>query len=412
MMRSMLGLAFVAALASAGAAHAQAPVDADCLSCHDDAAATRADGTSVAVAPAKLAASVHGEVGLSCVDCHQALATAELPHAEEVAPVDCAACHTDAVAKYRAGAHAAARRKDPKSAAASCGDCHGHPHEMRPKADPVSPTNHLKVADTCARCHANEGLMAAAEVKQPKAAVEFHDSIHGRALREKGLVVAPNCATCHGAHDMRPGADPLSRVARANVGATCGECHQGILTTYQASVHGKASAAGNPLAAICSDCHSAHRIKATDVPQWQLSVQEECGTCHVESMRTYRDGFHGQASKLGFTRVAACKDCHGSHDILPREDPKSRIADANRAQTCARCHEGATASFAKYDPHADPHDRERNPMLSYTAQFMKWLLAGVFTFFGIHTGLWIPRSWQARRNAARKNREGEDTHGD
>jgi hypothetical protein len=139
-------------------------------------------------------------------------------------------------------------------------------------------------------------------------------------------------------------------------------------------------------------------------------VQEECGTCHKESMRTYRDGFHGQASKLGFTRVAACKDCHGAHDVLPKADPRSRVADANRAQTCARCHEGASPSFAKYDPHADPRDPERNPMLHYTARFMQVLLAGVFTFFGLHTALWIPRSWQGR---GRKNGNGgEGTHGD
>jgi len=28
---------------------------------------------------------------------------------------------------------------------------------------------------------------------------------------------------------------------------------------------------------------------------------------------------------------------------------------------------------------------------------MKWLLVGVFSFFGVHTLLWLPRSIQARR---------------
>jgi hypothetical protein len=31
---------------------------------------------------------------------------------------------------------------------------------------------------------------------------------------------------------------------------------------------------------------------------------------------------------------------------------------------------------------------------------MKLLLAGVFSFFGLHTALWLPRSWQERRRAA------------
>jgi hypothetical protein len=28
---------------------------------------------------------------------------------------------------------------------------------------------------------------------------------------------------------------------------------------------------------------------------------------------------------------------------------------------------------------------------------MKMLLAFVFTFFGVHTGLWLPRSWIERK---------------
>ncbi len=28
---------------------------------------------------------------------------------------------------------------------------------------------------------------------------------------------------------------------------------------------------------------------------------------------------------------------------------------------------------------------------------MKWLLIGVFGFFGLHTALWLPRSYAARR---------------
>ena len=42
-------------------------------------------------------------------------------------------------------------------------------------------------------------------------------------------------------------------------------------------------------------------------------------------------------------------------------------------------------------------------MLHYTALFMKLLLGGVFLFFGIHTLLWFPRSWQVRRARAREH---------
>lgn len=57
----------------------------------------------------------------------------------------------------------------------------------------------------------------------------------------------------------------------------------------------------------------------------------------------------------------------------------------------------------KYDPHADRHNRERDPMLYYASRFMETLLGGVFLFFGLHTLLWFTRTAPARR--ARKPAE-------
>ena len=97
---------------------------------------------------------------------------------------------------------------------------------------------------------------------------------------------------------------------------------------------------------------------------WKLEVVRECGSCHTQSLRTYRDTFHGQVTLLGFTRVARCSDCHGSHDILPVSDPGASVAPGRIVTTCQKCHPLANASFAKYDPHADPKDKTRNPLLS------------------------------------------------
>jgi nitrate/TMAO reductase-like tetraheme cytochrome c subunit len=186
-------------------------------------------------------------------------------------------------------------------------------------------------------------------------------------------------------------------VFRANVPPTCGGCHEGIRNRYDASVHGTQIKAGNVKAAVCSDCHSAHGIQA-NAPAWRLDVIRECGTCHTESLRTYRDGFHGQATALGFTRVAACSDCHTSHDSLPAADPRSTVAPTRLVATCGRCHSRATANFVKYDPHADPEDPHGRKAVYYTASFMKVLLIAVFTFFGVHTALWFPREiWERRR---------------
>ena len=60
--------------------------------------------------------------------------------------------------------------------------------------------------------------------------------------------------------------------------------------------------------------------------------------------------------------------------------------------TCGRCHAGANVKFVQYQPHANAHDRKLNPALYFVRLFMNLLLAGVLTFFVIHTILWLVRS--------------------
>jgi cytochrome b subunit of formate dehydrogenase len=42
-----------------------------------------------------------------------------------------------------------------------------------------------------------------------------------------GDVEVANCASCHGVHDIKPSTDSTSRIHKANLAATCGECHPG-----------------------------------------------------------------------------------------------------------------------------------------------------------------------------------------
>jgi nitrate/TMAO reductase-like tetraheme cytochrome c subunit len=366
------------------------PANDDCLVCHGEPSTIRADGRPVVVAPAAFNASVHGTLGMTCVDCHADLAhTTDFPHAERLARVNCATCHDKPVAEHSATVHGHASTAG--APAASCVDCHGM-HDILPASDPASRTYALNIPATCGRCHGRSGPPAA-----PKVADEYRDSIHARALLAKGLVVAPTCVSCHGAHDVRRHADEHSKVARAQVVATCTTCHQGIGPAYEASVHAQAVKAGNALAPVCSDCHSAHHIAETSTDAWKLAIVRECGTCHESRLRTYRDTFHGKVTDLGYTRAARCADCHGAHEILPASNPASTVAPGNRVKTCRTCHPNASENFAQYDPHADPGDRARNPGFYYAAKFMRALLGGVFLFFGIHSLLWLPRSWQRRR---------------
>jgi len=382
-------------------AGAAPPTNDDCLTCHADEV-DRADGRKIPPVGAVFAESVHGQAGAACVDCHADLAKSELPHAEKLARVDCSPCHGEEAEKFGKSVHAAARRKSPDSKAAVCASCHGT-HDILPSTDPKSRTNHFNVPATCLACHGNLAVFSAVAPPGWGEPNRFGDSIHGAALSKAGLSVAPNCATCHGAHEILSPSDPAARTSRAKVPATCGSCHAKILTEFDVGVHAEAARKGNPRAPVCIDCHSAHEVKSPGTPAWKVGVIKECGTCHAELIETYRDTYHGQVTELGFTRVATCADCHGAHAIRAPTDPASTVSPQRILETCRKCHPTANAAFTKYQPHANPHDRRSYPFLFYTARFMKWLLIGVFSFFGVHTLLWLPRSWKVRRDNQRNH---------
>jgi nitrate/TMAO reductase-like tetraheme cytochrome c subunit len=285
---------------------------------------------------------------------------------------DCLACHEEPIAKKFAGSI---------HSPLGCVDCH---EDLAAIQEFPHPDKLAKVA--CATCHDD-------------VAAKYRDSIHSWGREKAGLNVAPACADCHGTHDITPKADAASRVFRTNVPATCGTCHAGIKDRYNKSVHAAAlkdPPHGKPSAPVCVDCHTAHQIQRADTDAWRLSVTAECGTCHERVVDSFRRTFHGKVTELGFTRVAACADCHGAHDILAPSNPASMVAQANLVQTCGRCHEGANAKFVQYDPHPNPRDYTRSPLLWWINRFYTVLIAGCFALFGVHSLLWFRRERQDR----------------
>lgn len=269
-------------------------------------------------------------------------------------------------------------------------------HDIRSAKDPTSPTYALNLPATCSRCHGNPEVIKKGHIAIGNVAALYEDSIHGKAVLKAGLVTAPTCKTCHGMHDIRRASDPGAKVYRGNVPATCGSCHQGIERQYEEGIHGTLFRSGDKRAPVCTDCHTAHHIRQAEVEAWRLDVTRECGSCHPQSQESFRDTYHGQVTNLGFARIATCSDCHQAHDIFRASDARSTVSAARRAATCQKCHPGTNEKFARYDPHPNPKDRRRDPLLFYTSIFMKWLLVGVMAFFGLHTVLWFPRSWRAR----------------
>jgi formate dehydrogenase gamma subunit len=333
-----------------------------CLACHGDTAnfAGLADSARLVVTQEEFANSVHGGFGMSCVTCHQGF---DYPHPEEYSPVPCGGCHTSEGRQYVESVHGYAQvRGNPR--APTCAGCHGD-HDIRRSTDPEARTYHAHVAETCTECHSTGGLLTDQYLKLPTPALQYARSVHGTA-NGNGDSGAATCTDCHGVHDLKGHSDPESKINRRNVSATCGACHGAITEEYDRSIHGRAVAAGVSDSPTCTDCHGEHLILHPDDPDagthsGHLATQL-CGDCHndpviiakyalqEEVVLSYRDSYHGWATRRASQTSATCVSCHTTHLVLPAADPLSSVAPENVVATCRQCHEGADEAFARsYD---------------------------------------------------------------
>jgi cytochrome b subunit of formate dehydrogenase len=200
--------------------------------------------------------SVHGRAiengskkAAVCTDCHGAHSILPLndqasPISKFNVPATCGKCHTEIQKTFMASIHGQGIERGNKLAP-DCTDCHGI-HSIKQHNDPNSPVAAANVSrDSCARCH--EGVRLSQEFGLPGQRVSsYFDSYHGLAA-QGGSLVAANCSSCHGVHDILPSSDPHSSVNHANLGATCGKCHAGITQKFTLTrVHMQD---GGPLAA-------------------------------------------------------------------------------------------------------------------------------------------------------------------
>jgi cytochrome b subunit of formate dehydrogenase len=367
-----------------------------CLDCHSDKTLSKTNALgkeiSLFVDQAKFAATVHRTN--TCAGCHADITSKHPDDNVAAQPASCVQCHPQPGKDYATSIHGLSHSMG-ASGAAGCKDCHGS-HEILPVKHADSPAFKLNLPRTCASCHSNAGLTKEYEMKNPEAAAQYMDSIHGRALLKMGLIVAPSCNDCHGVHDIKRAVDRNSPINAANVAKTCGKCHVTVEQTYNQSVHGQLLAKGDKRGPVCTDCHTAHQVETPKNGHFKMASDVRCGRCHQDRLEHYRETYHGKAMALGkpnvASEVAACYDCHGHHDVLPASNPKSHLSKANILGTCQQCHPGATAGFTSYKPHANPFDGKNYPALHGTFLFMTALLVGVFVFFGAHTGAWLFRA--------------------
>ncbi|HSQ79358.1 MAG TPA: cytochrome c3 family protein [Candidatus Bathyarchaeia archaeon] len=205
-----------------------------CSRCHEDMAVVLKYNIHASAPYREYSQSVHGrslapspgaEYAAVCTDCHGVHdirgVGAGPPQARE--PRTCGGCHKQAYDEYSASIHGREAAKGNPDVPL-CVDCHGE-HAMAVPGAPGSPTSKARIPDTCSACHARPEIMKKYGVPVDRIAT-FIDSFHGLAVGLGGREEA-TCVDCHGVHDIRPAADPGSKVYPANLARTCGRsgCH-------------------------------------------------------------------------------------------------------------------------------------------------------------------------------------------
>ncbi|MCP4341176.1 MAG: hypothetical protein GY799_20400 [Desulfobulbaceae bacterium] len=118
------------------------------------------------------------------------------------------------------------------------------------------------------------------------------------------------------------------------------------------------------------------------------SPEVRCQKCHAPQTKD----LHGL--RMGIT----CVQCHRSQPLAGVYHYYSSLNPIRRhAYVCAKCHDGATPSFASYMVH-EPNPiatetSETFPLLFYAVWIMLILAVGVFVFFLPYTALWWVREF-------------------
>lgn len=322
---------------------AAAPVEETaCMMCHGAAEVMVGDMARYLVTEKHLSDDIHWQKGIHCHDCHGGDETEldfRAAHAEEAGfrsvkaitsiPGFCGHCHsnaeymsgfhpspkTDQEASYLTSGHGKRLQESGDEKVATCVSCHGN-HGIRAINDPQSPVFPTRVAETCAKCHADAEAMAG---RQYHGRPIGHDQLelwkkskHANLLLDKGDLSAPTCNDCHGNHGAV--APQVGSVSSA-----CGTCHVQV-------------------AQLFAETRMKHRFSETELPG--------CGTCH---------GYHEVRSPsdemLGMGQGAVCAPCHENGQF------GATLAGANAARQMRSSLEELKKQIAKASTDLDKAER-------------------------------------------------------
>lgn len=274
-----------------------------------------------------------------------------------------------------------------------CISCHAdvtakHPDDNKPLA-----------AVNCASCHTRQ-------------AQSFKDSVHGQSLLA-GHADAATCRDCHDSHEIISNFSPTSPIYFSRQAETCGACHDKETRDWQASIHGRAVAAGSHDAPTCTGCHNEHQIRSLKSGSALTISEDVCSRCHAserlntkynlpaDRVKTFFESYHGLAGQYGSTVAANCASCHGFHKILPSSDTNSTVSKVNLVVTCGKCHPGANTEFSLGKIHVAPDGQGGGTDFgSRLNHWVRWVyLALIFATIGAmlaHNGILFIKKTAAR----------------
>jgi hypothetical protein len=153
------------------------------------------------------------------------------------------------------------------------------------------------------------------------------------------------------------------------------------------SVHGRVGVG-------CVGCHT-DLSAVEDFPHASSLEAVRCANCHGDYARTSSGGVHGTSGRRLTAQPVLCKDCHGTHDILPSSDPRSPVHSSNRPATCGRCHPGAGPNFSRGRAHEYPAAGGPSPA-GVVRVLYRVLIGGMTGFFLLYIAVDLLRWGRGR----------------
>jgi len=275
-----------------------------CILCHGDKELWEGERLRLYVTEKDLAKDIHWQKGLRCYDCHGGDPTTTdiaKVHSEKAKFLTlkshkaiaelCGRCHsdinymrqyqpsmrTDQLAEYRTSGHGKRLEATGDPQVAVCTSCHGGKHHIYAVRDLESPVYPTHVSKTCATCHSDPKIMEGRQYHgQPLGHNQYEEwkqSVHGKALLEKGDLSAATCNKCHGNHGALP--PEIGSVANA-----CGACHGKVAGLFaNTQMKHKFEEVGLP---GCATCHGNHLIRHPSDEMLGMGENATCSKCHAQ----------------------------------------------------------------------------------------------------------------------------------